>query len=130
VREAVAGKRPLRKLFSKERRAFFAEYAPEGLSPDDLSVLGPTFVLKLKFSPEGYDRKLVAEVWLYTDNSRILELSTKRFPSEALQAAAEARVFLAGQGVDLEGEQETETQKALEFFSERLTTISAGDAAV
>ena len=30
VREAVAGERPVRKLFSKEQRAFFAEHAPEG----------------------------------------------------------------------------------------------------
>jgi hypothetical protein len=130
VREAVAGRRPLRKLFSKEQRAFFAENAPEGLALDDLSVLGPIFVLKLKFSPEGYDRKLVAEMWMYPDNSRILELSTKCVPSEAFQAAAEARVYLAGQGVDLEGEQETKTRKALEFFSERLKAASAGDAAV
>ena len=56
VREAMAGKRPLRKLFSKEQRAFFAEHAPEGLGLDDLSVLGPIFVLKLKFAPPELGR--------------------------------------------------------------------------
>ncbi len=30
---------------------------------DDLSVLGHVHVLKLKYEPEGYDRKLVAELW-------------------------------------------------------------------
>ena len=53
-----------------------------GSSLDDLSILGPIFVLKLKFSPKGFGRRMVAEVWLYPDDSRILELSTKCAPSE------------------------------------------------
>jgi hypothetical protein len=129
VRDAVAGKRPFRKLFSKEQRAFYAQNAPDGIALDDLSVLGPIFVLKLKFAPQGYARKMVAEMWLYPDNSRILELSTKCLPSEAFQVAAEARAYLTERGVDLSGEQETKTRKALEFFSERLKAKSAGDAA-
>ena len=125
VKEAVAGKQPLRKLFSKEQRSFYAAYAPDGLELDDLSILGPIFVLKLKFAPDGYARKMVAEVWLYPDNSMILELSTKCAPSEAFQVAAEARAFLTQRGVDLSGEQETKTKKALEFFSKRLQAESS-----
>jgi hypothetical protein len=124
VREAVAGKRKLRDLFSKEQRVFYADHAPAGVALDDLSVLGPIFVLKLKFAPRAYDRRLVAEMWLYPDNSRILELSTKCAPSEAFQVAAETRAFLAGQGVDLGGEQETKTRKALEFFAAHLQTTT------
>jgi hypothetical protein len=120
VKDAVAGERPLRKLFSKEQRAFFAAHAPEGIALDDLAVLGPIFVLKLKFSPVELGRKLVAEMWLYPDDARILELSTKCLPAEAFQTAAESRAFLAGRGVDLSGEQQTKTRRALEFFSERL----------
>jgi hypothetical protein len=63
---------------------------------------------------------LVAELWLYPDGARILELSTKCSPSEAFQVAAEARAFLTGKGVDLSGEQQTKTQTALQFFSEEL----------
>jgi hypothetical protein len=120
VREAVAGKQPLRKLFSKEQRAFFAEHAPDGIEIDDLKVLGPIFVLKLKYSPEELGRKLVAEVWLYPDDTRILELSTKCAPSEAFQVAAETRAYLAGRGVNLEGEQQTKTKTALEYFARQL----------
>jgi hypothetical protein len=120
VREAVVGKRPLSGLFSKAQRAFYAEHAPEGLALDDLSVLGPIFVLKLRFVPKEYGRKLVAEMWLYPDNSRILELSTKCAPSEAFDVAAETRAFLNTRGVDLGGDQETKTRKALEFFSAQL----------
>jgi hypothetical protein len=117
VRGAVLGERPVRKLFSKEQRALFAEHAPDGLDLDDLSVLGPIFVLKLKFSPEELGRKLVAELWLYPDNSRVLELSTKCAPAEAFQVAAETRAYLVGKGVDVSGEQQTKTRKALAYFS-------------
>jgi hypothetical protein len=117
VLEATRGERPLRKLFSKEQQALFAEHAPKGIKLNDLSVLGPLFVLKLKSSPEGFNRRLVTELWLYPDGSRLLELSTKCETSEAFQAAAEARAFLGSRGVDLEGEQQTKTRTALEFFA-------------
>ncbi len=120
VRESVHGEKPLRKLFSKEQRALYAEHAPEGLELDDLSILGPIFVLKLKFAPKGFNRKLVAELWLYPDNSTIIELSTKCAPSEAFQVAAESRAFLTSHGIDLGGQQETKTKKALEFFARKL----------
>src|SRR5215218_3026882 len=120
VREAASGRRPLRKLFSKEQRAFFRAHAPNGVALDGLSVLGPIFVLKLKFSPEEFERSLVAELWLYPDDSRILELSTKCRPPDAFLAAAEARAFLAGRGIQISGEQETKTRRALDFFRARL----------
>jgi hypothetical protein len=120
VRDAAAGRRPLRKLFSKEQRAFFRAHAPHGVALDGLSVLGPIFVLKLKVSPEELARSLVAELWLYPDDSRILELSTKCRPRDAFLAAAEARAFLAGRGIQISGEQETKTRRALDFFRARL----------
>jgi hypothetical protein len=120
VRGVVLGGGPVRKLFSKQQRRLFAEHAPDGITLDDLSILGPIFVLKLRFRPEGLDRNMVAEVWLYPDGSRLLELSTKCAPAEAFQVAAEGRAFLAARGVDLSGEQETKTRKALEYFSGEL----------
>ena len=120
VKDAVAGRLPVRKLFSKEQRALYDAHAPEGLALEDLAMLGPILVLKLKFAPEGFKRKLVAELWLYPDNSMLLELSTKCLPAEAFQVATELRVFLTKAGIDLSGEQETKTKKALQFFSKRL----------
>jgi hypothetical protein len=117
VKPAVVGGQALSKLFSKQQRHFFAEHAPEGLDLDELSILGPVHVLKLKFSPEGYERKLVTEMWMYPDGSRILELSTKCEPDEGFQVAAETRAYLAGRGINLFGEQETKTRRALEFFA-------------
>ncbi len=118
VKDVALGKRAIRKLYSKEQRAFFAAHAPDGMGLDDLSVLGPITVLKLKFTPAAFGRRMVAELWFYPDGSRILELSTKCAPSEGFQVAAEARAFLASHGVDLSGEQQTKTKTALEFFSQ------------
>jgi hypothetical protein len=120
VKRGLAGERPIRKLFSKSQRAFFKTHAPEGIELDALSVLGPIFVLKLAFVPEDFRRKLVAEMWLYPDGARILELSTKCAPPEMFQVAAEARAFLGRRGVDLSGEQQTKTRTTLEYFSQHL----------
>jgi hypothetical protein len=117
VREAAHGDRPIRKLFSKEQRAYFAAHAPEGIELDQLDIFGPIFVLKAKSVPAGAKRKLVAEVWLYPDNTRILELSTKCAPGEAFDVAARSRAFLTERGIDLSGEQQTKTRTALEYFS-------------
>ena len=51
VLQAAKGALPLRKLFSKEQRQLFSAHAPEGVGLDDLVVLGPIFVLKLRFEP-------------------------------------------------------------------------------
>lgn len=120
VRKTLAGRQELHKLFSKEQRSLFADHAPAGVSLENLAVLGPVFVLKLKQLPKGLDRRLVSELWLYPDGSRILELSTKCAPSEAFQVAAEMRGFLANRGLDLGGEQQPKTRKALEFFAAQL----------
>ncbi|HEX5139864.1 MAG TPA: adenylate cyclase [Dehalococcoidia bacterium] len=116
-RDAAAGKRPRRKLFSKDQRAFFSSHAPEGIALDDLAMMGPFFVLKAKWTPDAGPRSMTAEMWLYPDGSRVLELSTKCLPGEAFQVAAEARAYLIERGVSLTGEQVTKTQKALEFFA-------------
>src|SRR5262249_41823214 len=117
VREAMFEKRAVRKLFSKEQQDLFAEHAPAGVALDDLKMLGPLLVLKLKTMPEGFARKLVTEMWLYPDGSRILELSTKCAPTEAFQVAAEGRAYLGGRGVDLGGAPEAKTKSALQVFA-------------
>lgn len=126
VTRTLTGKRPVRKLFSKEQRAFFAEHAPEGVDLDDLAVLGPIFLLKGRITPKELGRRIVAEIWFYPDGSRVLELSTRCATDEAFQVAAEARAFLAASGVDLSGEQQTKTRKALGYFARNLPDAAEG----
>jgi hypothetical protein len=125
VRSVATGERPLRKIFTKEQRAYYTDHAPEGITLDDLVLLGPIYVLKVRFTPPGLDRALVGEIWFYPDGSRVLELSTRCAPTEAFQIATELRVFLTAHGVDLGGQQETKTHKALEYFAENLRADAA-----
>jgi hypothetical protein len=119
IRRAVSGGLPVRKLFSKEQRAFYREHAPE-------HTLGPLFVLKARFPFEGSvvrsgrPRLMVGEMWLYPDGTRILELSMKCRPDEAFQVAAEARAYLSGIGVPLGGVQQMKTRTALESLRSEL----------
>jgi hypothetical protein len=122
VTRAAAGELKPSRLFSKHQRAFFAAHAPDGIGLDDLSVLGPVLVLKLKYVPDGLERPLTVELWTYPDGSRILELSTKARPADAFEAVAEARAFLTERGISLDGKQETKTRTALEFFSRQAGT--------
>ena len=77
-------------------------------------------MLKIKYRPKDYAGKLVVELWLYPDNSQILELSTKCPPAETFDAAARSRAYLHERGVNLTGEQQTKTRTALEFFTNEL----------
>ena len=122
VLHVARGEAPLRTLFSKEQRQLFSAHAPAGVELDDLVVLGPIFVLKLRLEPPELGRRLVAEMWIYPDGSRILELSTRCETGEAFQVAAEARAYFVQRGIDLSGEQETKTRKALEYFSRERQT--------
>jgi hypothetical protein len=121
LKELFEGARDIKKLFSKEQRAFYKTHAPEGLDLDSLAVLGPITVLKVKWRPlELAARKMVGEMWMYPDGSVILELSTKCLPGEAFQVAAETRAYLTERGVETDGEQQTKTKTALEFFAGEL----------
>lgn len=117
VKSALSGELPIRKLFCKEQREYFAAHAPDGVRLDDLMPLGPIFILKLRFVPPELARRIVAELWLFPDGGRVLELSTRCETGEAFQVAAETRAYLSARGVDLGGEQQTKTRKALEYFA-------------
>ena len=97
MRDVTSGTAPLSSLFSKEQRAFYKAHAPKGISLDSLLILGPSFVLKAKHQPKDFDRRIVVEMWLYPDGSRILEISTKCLPAEAFQVAAMFKAYLAKQ---------------------------------
>jgi hypothetical protein len=124
--KAVSEKGRLSKVFSKEQRAFYDSHAPDGLDMDSLLPLGPTFILKAQFAAQTAKKKsapkrlIVAEVWLYPDGSRIMELSTKARPADAFTAAAEARDYLEARGVPVNGVQETKTKAALQFYARQL----------
>lgn len=123
VRAVILGTMKTRDLFTKDQRAFYKANAPDGLKLSQLAVLGPINLLKLEFNPDGLKRKFVAELWMYPDGARILELSTKASPENAFQVAAETRSYLKKKGLDLTAEQQPKTNRALQHFTELLKQV-------
>src|SRR4051794_15518614 len=70
LRKVFGGRNPVRRLFTKQQQALFDDHAPPGVTMDELEVLGPLNILKLKFDPKGYSRPLVVELWFYPDGSQ------------------------------------------------------------
>lgn len=122
VLDVASGAMPLRKLFSKEQRAFYDAHAPTGITMDELVLLGPTFLLKAKHQPKAkdFDRPITMEVWLYPDGARVMEVSTKCVPKESFQVAADFKAYLGSLGIVLGADQSAKTKSSLEFFSARL----------
>ena len=127
VRAVILKKMKIRDLFTKNQRALYKANAPDGLKLSKLSVLGPINLLKLEFDPDGLKRKFVAELWMYPDGSRILELSTKASRDDAFEVAAETRAFLKKKGLDLTAEQQPKTNRALKHFTELLKKVQDGN---
>jgi hypothetical protein len=117
VREALAGDRPLERLFTKEQRSFFAEHAPAGVDWGDLVPLGPVLVVLLKFVPQELPNRTTIEQWHYPGQVPLVELSTKATPETVLQVFADGVRFVRGLGLSATGAQEPKTRKALEFFA-------------
>jgi hypothetical protein len=110
----------LRRLLTKPQRALFRKYKPPVADLDELLVLGPVNILKLRFGDPAKRRRMVAELWFYPDGSRILELSTKCRPADAIKVAEQTRSRLTASGVDLSGPQATKTKAALEYFAKQV----------
>jgi hypothetical protein len=121
AKELMAGTRDLTKVLDEHQRALLADRLPEGVGVGDLRVLGPVQLLKCKFTPDEFTRKLVGEMWMLPAGHRIFELSTKCKPSEAFRVAAETKVFLSTHGVDLEAPQEMKTKSVLAALADEAT---------
>ncbi len=120
VLDVSDGTLELRKIFSKEQRAFYDEHAPADITMDKLTILGPTFLLKARHQPKNFDRRITVEMWLYPDGARILEVSTKCLPGEMFKVGADFKAFLADRGIALGAEQAPKTKTSMDFFSAKL----------
>jgi hypothetical protein len=83
----------IRKLFSKEQRAFFTADAPEGLGLDDLTMLGPINLMKLKslpgFQVAAETRAFLAAQGVYLSGEQHTKTKTAlQYFSQNLTAAA------------------------------------------
>jgi hypothetical protein len=121
IEDAVQGRRSLRSLFSGDQEQFLADHAPGGAPVDwaRLRPLGPVKVHKWEVEPKGLDNEVTVEEWVLPDRSDLVELSIKVDPNEAVEANERFVDFLRSRSFDTEGEQQTKTRAALEYFTGR-----------
>lgn len=127
VKALLAGEHQASSLLDTTQKALLVDRMPEGVDLDELHVLGPVHLLKCKFAPEGFARRMVAELWFLPDGTRLLELSTKCAPAQAFQVAAEAKVLLARHGADLGAPQEMKTKTVLAAFAALTVDTTVAD---
>ena len=117
IDDAVAGTRPLQKLFSADQERLIAEFGPADVGWDALKPMGPIDVRKWKVEFEDFAHEVVAERWKLPDGSDLVELSIKVEPGEATMATDAFIAFLEQHGLDVGGDQQTKTRGALAFFT-------------
>lgn len=100
---------------------------PAQIKLDALVPLGPTFLLRVKHCRRDFYHRIIVELWLYPDGSRVFGISTKCTPDQAFQAGVEFRAFMAKSGIPLKEAQETKTNGALEFFRKDITAPRHAD---
>jgi hypothetical protein len=117
IDEAVAGERPLQKLFSADQERLIAEFGPETVGWEALTPLGPIAVQKWKLDPKKLGHEVVVERWKLPDKSDLVELSIRVEPGDASAAADAFRAFLEALGLEVSGDQQTKTRGALTYFT-------------
>jgi hypothetical protein len=123
IKEAAAGERALKKLFSPDQERFLEGHALSRVPFDSLRVLGPVAVLRWKFGQVALPGELTAEEWHLPDGTDLLEFSIKVDHEDAVRSRNEFVAFLARVGLDHTGVQEAKTRIALEFFARRLAGV-------
>jgi hypothetical protein len=119
IDDVVRGERGLETLFSGDQEEFLADHAPGGATFDwgALRALGPVAVHKWEFEPKELGYEVTVEEWVLPDDSDLVELSIKVEPDEAAEANRRFVEYLRVRGLDTEGEQQTKTKAALEYFT-------------
>jgi hypothetical protein len=121
IEEVEAKRRTLGSLFSRKQEQLIADYAPDGISLDELEVLGPVDARKWDLdNPQGFPYTLSVEEWSLPDATRFIELSFKVSADEATDAQTAFRALLTGLEVDVAGDQTPKTPRVLKFFADRL----------
>jgi hypothetical protein len=121
VEEVEAKQRPVGSLFSGKQEQLIADYAPDGISLNELEVLGPVDARKWDLDdPDGFPHTLSVEEWSLPDATRFIELSFKVSADEATDAQTAFRALLIGLEVDVAGDQTPKTPRVLRYFADRL----------
>ena len=114
LKDALAGRRPIGKLYTKDQRTLLKRLTSDEFRSDNLLLLGPINVFRMRFAGLGFDRSGFAELWNYPEGSRILKLTTKCSLAAVFDVAAATRTHLDAHGMGGLAEPHRNTASALE----------------
>ncbi len=114
LKDTLAGRRPVGKLYAKDQRTLLRRLTSDEFRFDNLLILGPINVFRMRFARAGFDRSGFAELWNYPDDSRILKLTTKCSLAAVFDVAAATRSLLDAHGMAGLAEPQRSTTIALE----------------
>ena len=117
IKQVVAGKKSIAKLFTQEQEDFLAAIGKQHIDYDTLSVLGPLEAHRWKFDDPACSWRITAELWKRQDGARLMEMSIKVPVVQAAVAIAGFMAFLAEVGAERDSEQQTKTRWALDHHS-------------
>jgi hypothetical protein len=120
IKQVIAGKKTIAKLFTKEQEDFLASIGKQHIDYSNLSVLGPLQAHRWKFEDPACPWRMTAELWKRQDGERLMEISIKTPVVQAAAAIAGFMAFLAEVGAEQDLGQQTKTRWALFHHAEQL----------
>ena len=119
VERAVAGRGRLRSLFSDEQIALLDSRLAGRVTVDDLDALGPVEVHRTRPRDGDPGDGLELQEWLYPDDSRLLEVSTRCTSADLLRTALDAKALLDRHRIVQSGPCPTKADTTLDYFTRR-----------
>ena len=125
ARDVLGGRVSVTDELNQPEQELLSHAVADDFPVEDLTVLGPVHILRSRFVPDGYARRLVVEQWFLPDGSRILELSTRCDPDSAVAVASDIRHFLALHGVDFDAAPDMRPSSTLTILADQLPDAMA-----
>ena len=119
VERAVEGRSRLRTLFSDDQIALMDSRLSGRVTIDELDALGPVEVHRTRPRDGEPGDGLELQEWLYPDDSRLLEVSTRCTSTDLLQTALDAKALLDLHRITQSGPCPTKADTTLDYFTRR-----------
>ncbi len=117
VERAVEGRSKLRTLFSDDQIALMDSRLSGRVTIDELDALGPVEVHRTRPRDGEPGDGLELQEWMYPDDSRLLEVSTRCTSTDLLQTALDAKALLDLHRITQSGPCPTKADTTLDYFT-------------
>ncbi|MEJ3659133.1 hypothetical protein WEH80_39870 [Actinomycetes bacterium KLBMP 9759] len=115
VTDRMRCRRPARRLLDESQRRLVEAVDP-AVDLDDLVVLGPIDVVRMRSAERGY--RIDVESWQFPDGATVVELSVKCRPTRSKHTVKAVRNLIADRRIALAPHQLTKTQLALRLLAD------------